>query len=132
MQHQPVGLIPGDREEMVHGSSRRMQGSSVRGGEDEGGENVNRARGEHGDSRGDCCDSDEVFDRGCGTRSSGMGALVQVGEEDFVWGTVEVLKPCVALGAEEGELSLCSLGGGWRVSLPTPQLVLGVCRHEAE
>lgn len=104
-------------------------------GDDEGGETVNRARGEHGDSRGDGCEGDEVLERGWGTRSSGMGALEQVGEEDFVLGRVEVLKPCVALGMEEGELSLCSLGVGSECPAappPCPSAGPGRCRHEAE
>lgn len=40
MQHQRqliwIGLLPAAREEMVHGRSRRMQGSSVRDGDAEG------------------------------------------------------------------------------------------------
>lgn len=51
---------------------------------------MNRAKGEHGDSRGDNCDGDEVFESRWGPRGSGTDALVQVGEEVFVLGRADV------------------------------------------
>lgn len=62
---------------------------------------MNRAKGEHSDSRGDNCDGDEEFERRWGSRGSGMDALVKVGEEVFVLGKVEVSKPHVTLRVEE-------------------------------
>lgn len=62
---------------------------------------MNRAKGEHSDCRGDNCDGDEWFERRWRTRCSGMDALVEVGEEIFVLGKVQVSKPHVTLRVEE-------------------------------
>lgn len=56
-QQMQIGLIPGARE-----AGRRMQGSSVRGDDDEGADNGQGAKGRPGDSRSDNCDGDEVVD----------------------------------------------------------------------
>ena len=64
-----IGFIPGDREEMVHWMSKKMQGSAVRGGGDESGRDGDRAKGEDGDSRGDSCAVEEVVERERGDKS---------------------------------------------------------------
>lgn len=48
---------------MFHGTGRRMEGSSVRGGDDEGSENEVEAKGELGDSRGNNCNSDKEVEK---------------------------------------------------------------------
>lgn len=62
---------------------------------------MNRAKGEHSGSRGDNCDDDEGFERRWRTRRSGIDALVEVREEVFVLGRVEVSKPHVTRRVEE-------------------------------
>lgn len=60
-----IGLLLGDREEMVRWTGRRMQGNCVRG-DDEGGRNGDRAKGEDSDNKGGSCDSDEVIEKETG------------------------------------------------------------------
>lgn len=61
-----------------------MQGSSVRGDDDEGADNGQGAKGRPSDSRSDNCNGEEVVDK--------------QGEEVFVLGRVDVPKPYVTLG----------------------------------
>lgn len=109
------------RQEMVHGTVRRMQGSSVRGDNDEDGENGHRANGEHGDSRGDNCDGIKVVEKEMGDKGFRDGCSHTSRRRGLCIGE----NSCHP-GVEDRELSnLCGLREEALCVPITPQLVLG-------
>ena len=81
-----------------------MQGRSVRGGDDEGGEDVDGAKGEDGESRGDNCDGDEGVDKDMGEERFRAGSSSTGRRRDLCFGESRYFKTPCNPGSRGGEI----------------------------
>lgn len=103
-----IGFIPGDREETGYWMGKRIQGHSVRGGDDEGGKNGDGAQGEDSASWGNNYDADMVVEKEMGDKRFEDGSSSTGRRRDLCFGESRYFKTPCNPGGRGGETLVTS------------------------